>query len=69
MGYSRRQIRDLEETVNRVKCDVVVDGSPANLKRILKIEKPVVNVGYELGTHSTRELEAILRKRKLLKAR
>lgn len=65
MGYSRKQIAELEETVNRVPCDIVLDGSPALLERILKIEKPVINVGYELGSRAVRALEEILLKRGL----
>jgi predicted GTPase len=67
MGYGRQQIKDLESTVSRVQCDVVVDGSPANLKRIMKIKKPVVNVGYELGSRAVRALERELKKRNLIK--
>ncbi len=49
MGYSKEQIKELETTINKTPCEVVVDGSPVNLSRILKINKPVVNVGYYLN--------------------
>lgn len=48
MGYNSKQIKELENTINRAKCDVVIDGTPANLSKILKINKPIVNVEYEL---------------------
>ncbi|HLE31613.1 MAG TPA: cyclic 2,3-diphosphoglycerate synthase [Bacteroidota bacterium] len=48
MGYSDQQVKDLEETVNRVPCDTVVIGTPINLKRIIKMKKPAVRVFYEL---------------------
>ena len=46
MGYSAKQIKELEETINRAKCDVVIDGTPVKLSRLLKINKPIVDVEY-----------------------
>jgi len=48
MGYSPEQIKELEETINKSKCDVVIDGTPVNLKRLLNIKKPIVTVSYTL---------------------
>ena len=48
MGYGEEQMRDLEETINAVPCDVVVVGTPIDLARIIDIEKPTVRVRYEL---------------------
>jgi predicted GTPase len=48
MGYSAEQIRELEETINRTPCDVVVVGTPIDLTRVLHIDKPSVRVRYEL---------------------
>ena len=62
MGYNKRQIKELERSVNRVPCDVVVDGTPVNLARIIKINKPIVNVNYELGKEAVKKLEVILKK-------
>lgn len=67
MGYSNAQVRDLEATINAVPGEVVVDGSPANLQRVMTIERPVVNVGYELGQASTDALESLLIERGLTK--
>ena len=47
MGYTPRQVKDLEITINRAQCDAVIDGSPIDLNRVMKVKKPVVNVGYE----------------------
>ena len=49
MGYSKAQIKDLETTINRAKCDVVISATPTDLTRILKANKPIVNVKYELS--------------------
>lgn len=48
MGYGEAQIRDLEETINRADVDLVVIGTPIDLNRILKINKPTQRVRYEL---------------------
>ncbi|HEX6862723.1 MAG TPA: cyclic 2,3-diphosphoglycerate synthase [Thermoanaerobaculia bacterium] len=48
MGYGDRQIRELEATIEATPADVVVEGTPIDLKRILKVSKPIANVSYEL---------------------
>ncbi len=47
-GYTEAQLRDLEETINRIDADAVVMGTPADITRLIKINKPVVRVRYEL---------------------
>jgi predicted GTPase len=42
MGYGDQQIKDLEETINKVDCDAVVIGTPIDLSRVIDIKKPVV---------------------------
>ena len=61
MGYSKQQIKDLETTINRAKCDVVISATPTDLSRILKANKPIVNVKYELSPHG-KGLNSILDK-------
>lgn len=48
MGYSAQQIKDLEDTINNTPCDVVLIATPVNLGRIIKINKPMVRVRYEV---------------------
>lgn len=48
MGYGEKQIRELEATIEAVPADVVVEGTPIDLKRILHVSKPIANVSYEL---------------------
>ena len=48
MGYGEQQIQELEETIRRTPADVVVIGTPIDLTRVLKIDKPAVRVRYEL---------------------
>ncbi len=48
MGYGKKQMADLEATINRTPCDLVVIGTPIDIRRLLKLTKPSVRVGYEL---------------------
>ncbi len=48
MGYSAQQIKDLEATIENTPCDLVVIGTPIDINRIIKINKPTVKIGYEL---------------------
>lgn len=48
MGYGEQQIRDLEETINRTECDLVIIGTPIDLRKLVKLNKPAVRVTYEL---------------------
>jgi predicted GTPase len=48
MGYGDAQIRDLEATIAQVPCDLVIVGTPIDLSRLVKIDKPVVRARYEL---------------------
>ena len=48
MGYDAKQVKDLQTTINRTPCDVVIIGTPIDLNRIVKIKKPSVRVRYDL---------------------
>ncbi len=48
MGYGEKQIKELEETINNAKVDVVVSGTPIDLSRVVNVNKPIVRVRYEL---------------------
>jgi len=48
MGYSEGQIEELEMTINATNCDVVVVGTPIDLGRLLKLNKPVVRIKYRI---------------------
>ncbi len=61
MGYGEQQMKDLEETINRVECDSVVIGTPIDLGRILNINKPSTRVMYELQEIGSLTLEKMLK--------
>jgi len=48
MGYGAKQIKELEETINQIPADVVIIGTPIDLRRVININKPAVRVRYEL---------------------
>ncbi len=48
MGYSIKQIKDLEATINAADCDVVVSATPTDLRRLVNVGKPIVQINYEL---------------------
>ncbi|MBT8065642.1 MAG: GTPase [Gammaproteobacteria bacterium] len=48
MGYGDAQIRDLEETVRAVDCDLVLVATPIDLTRLIDIEKPNMRIGYSM---------------------
>jgi len=60
MGYGAQQIRDLEATIENTHCDAVIIGTPIDLKRIVKINKPSTRVYYELQEVGSPNLEEIL---------
>ncbi len=60
MGYGKQQVKDLETTINKVKCDVVIIATPIDLNRIVKIKKPTVRITYELQEIGTPNLEMVL---------
>jgi len=60
MGYSDQQVKDLEDTINAVECEVVVIGTPIDLRRLVKINKPSVRVNYDLEVTSSPSLEDII---------
>ncbi len=61
MGYGEEMIRDLEATINNSPVDLVLVGTPVDLKRIIKINKPSQRVRYELQEIGQPTLSDLLR--------
>jgi predicted GTPase len=61
MGYGAKQMKDLEETINRADCDVVIIATPVDLRRLVTLNKPAVRVQYELQTIGSPSLEDVLK--------
>ena len=60
VGYGEKQTAELKETIDRTPCDVVMIGTPVDLRRIMAIEKPTVRVRYELEVLRPVLLEEVL---------
>jgi predicted GTPase len=60
LGYGEKQIAELKETIERTPCDVVVIGTPIDLRRVTTISKPTVRVKYELQVLGPVSLEQVL---------
>ncbi|MDQ7066292.1 MAG: cyclic 2,3-diphosphoglycerate synthase [candidate division KSB1 bacterium] len=63
MGYGEQQMRDLEATINAAECDAVVIGTPIDLRRLLKLNKPATRVTYELQEIGYPGLDVILKEK------
>lgn len=60
LGYGGKQVEELKETIDHVPCDIVVIGTPIDLRRIMKINKPTVRVFYDLKVLGPISLEQLL---------
>jgi predicted GTPase len=60
MGYGEQQLKDLEATINNTECDSVVIGTPIDLNRIVKINKPNTRVYYDLQEIGYPNLDGVL---------
>ena len=60
MGYGKKQMKELEETINAAKCDSVVIGTPIDLARYLDIRKPCVRVTYEFESIGRPGMDGII---------
>lgn len=56
MGYGRKQMAELEATINAADCDLILVGTPVDLGRLLKVNKPTLRVTYELDEPATAAL-------------
>lgn len=63
MGYGEAQRKDLEETINNSDVDLVIIGTPIDLKRVINIKKPNQRVRYELQEIGQPTLKDLLMKK------
>jgi len=63
MGYGDQMVKDLEETINKADVDLVVSATPIDLTRIIKVNKPMQRVRYELQEIGKPDLVDILKKK------
>jgi len=61
MGYGDQQVKDLEDTINKTDCDLVIIATPIDLRRLVKLSKPAVKVAYELEEIGRPKLTDVLK--------
>ncbi|MGB4287192.1 MAG: GTPase, partial [Tepidanaerobacteraceae bacterium] len=54
------QIKELEQTINSIDCDLVLSGTPIDITRVIKTNKPVIRVKYELQEIGQPDLKSVL---------
>ncbi len=60
MGYGKTQVKELERTIQNTPCDLVIVATPIDLRRVVKITKPVQRVRYEMQEIGRPNLEDVL---------
>jgi predicted GTPase len=68
MGYGRRQVEDLRATIARSDAELVLIGTPIDLRRLLELDQPALRVSYRLQEMGEPTLADVLRERGLLDA-
>jgi predicted GTPase len=62
MGYSDGQRHELEETINRVPCDLVLVATPIDLARVIRVDRPSLRVSYEVEAITRPDFHDVLTK-------
>ena len=62
MGYGKKQIDELAQTIDRADCDLVVSGTPIDLGRLIKTNKRILRVTYALEEIGSPNLKEVLEK-------
>ena len=61
MGYSEKQLADLEETIRRTSCDFVLIATPIDLRHLITIPQPSLRVTYEVAERGPSKLADVIR--------
>jgi predicted GTPase len=61
MGYGKKQMAELAQTIDKIECDLVVSGTPIDLGRLIKTNKKILRVSYDLEEIGTPDLEEVLK--------
>ncbi|MBA7610486.1 Cyclic 2,3-diphosphoglycerate synthetase [subsurface metagenome] len=62
MGYNDQQIKDMEDTLNKAEAEVIIDGSPIDLEKLINSNKPIVRVSYDIEAIKSPTIEEVLDK-------
>ncbi|MBY8985930.1 MAG: GTPase, partial [Candidatus Lokiarchaeota archaeon] len=62
MGYNDQQIKDMEDTLNKADAEIILDGSPIDLEKLINSNKPIVRVSYDIEAIKSPTIEEVLDK-------
>ncbi len=62
LGYGSQQIKELEKSLNRTPAEAIIMATPVDLRKFMKLNKPVARVSYELKEKSGPRLARIIDK-------
>jgi predicted GTPase len=68
MGYGRKQMDELRETIERSDADLVLIGTPIDLRRIIELDKPALRVTYSLQEIGEPTIAQLLAERGIIDA-
>ena len=63
VGYSEKQMKELNDSINDVPCDLVLLGTPTDIRRYLNVDKPVLRVRYEFEEKEPGSLLNLIKKK------
>jgi predicted GTPase len=66
MGYGKEQMKDLRKTIERSDADLVLIGTPVDLRRLIDLDKPALRVTYKLQEVGEPTLKDVLAEKGLL---
>ena len=61
MGYGKKQIEELKDTINKADCDLVVSGTPIDLGKLIQTNKQILRVAYNLEEIGSPDLREVLK--------
>ena len=59
MGYGKKQTAELAQTIDKANCDLVVSGTPIDLGRLIKTNKRILRVSYDLEEIGSPDLKEV----------
>lgn len=60
MGYGKEQTDELAQTINKADCDLIISATPIDLSRLIKTDKKMLHIRYELEEIGSPNLEEVL---------
>jgi predicted GTPase len=61
MGYGKEQISELEQTIEKAECDLIVSGTPIDISKLIRTDKKILRVKYDLEEIGSPNLEEVLK--------